>query len=124
MDAPRQLKGCTVELLRSFSAANRKPARLIAKDVKVSGLEVIPIVLDEFFYGRQPPVPSVTLYRRYPRCQGITILSRVGFSESGDTAVVLTGTMRAHLFGHGSVFLLKKKGDRWRIVEEACTWIS
>jgi hypothetical protein len=124
MDAPRQLKGCTAELLRSFSAANRKPARLIAKDVKVFGLEVIPIALDEFSYGRMPPVPSGSLYQRYPRCQGITILSRVGFPESGDTAVVLMGTMRAHLFGYGDVFLLKKKDAQWRIVEWACTWRS
>jgi hypothetical protein len=124
MDAPELLKGCTAELLGAFRQANRKPARLVAKNVKAAGLEVISIALDEGRYMPMPPVPDALLYQRYPRCQGITILSRVGFSGSGDTAVILTGTMRATLFGHGSVFLLEKKGDRWRIVEEALVWLS
>ncbi len=124
MDAPELLKGCTAELLGAFRQANRKPARLVAKNVKAAGLEVISIALDEYRYLPMPPVPDALLYQRYPRCQGITILSRVGFSGSGDTAVVLTGTMRAILFGHGTVFLLKKKGEKWHIAEEANCWLS
>jgi hypothetical protein len=48
-------------------------------------------------------------YQKFPQAQGITLLSRVGFDEKSDRALVCEGTMTANLGGWGYFMLLERK---------------
>jgi len=63
-------------------------------------------------------------YNRYPDAPGITTLSRVGFSDSFDQALVYVGTQSYWLAGAGYFFLLRKAGGNWLIDQKVMTWIS
>lgn len=63
-------------------------------------------------------------YERYPQAPGITTLSRVGFNNSLDQALVYIGTQSNWLAGSGYYILLKKLNGAWNIDQRVMTWIS
>ena len=63
-------------------------------------------------------------YERYPQAPGITTLSRVGFNNSLDQALVYIGTQSNWLAGSGYYILLKKLDGAWSIDQRVMTWIS
>jgi hypothetical protein len=63
-------------------------------------------------------------YRLYPRSQGYTWLSRVGFSRDGMQALVYIGTQSGSLSGLGRLVLLKWDGKSWQIQKDFRIWIS
>lgn len=63
-------------------------------------------------------------YGRYPQAPGITTLSRVGFNNSLDQALVYIGTQSNWLAGSGYYILLKKLDGSWSIDQRVMTWIS
>jgi hypothetical protein len=63
-------------------------------------------------------------YERYPQAPGITTLSRVGFNNSLDQALVYIGTQSNWLAGSGYYILLKKVDGAWNIDQRVMTWIS
>jgi hypothetical protein len=63
-------------------------------------------------------------YEMYPSAPGITGLSRVGFNESMDQALVYTGTMSHYLAGAGYYLLLNKVNGTWVIDQQVLSWIS
>ena len=63
-------------------------------------------------------------YERYPQAPGITTLSRVGFNNSLDQALVYIGTQSNWLIGSGYYILLKKLDRAWSIDQRVMTWIS
>ncbi len=79
---------------------------------------------DNYWFPIQPAHTKPYIYGKYPRSQGVTLFSRVGFSKDGTMAVVTEGTMRAVLYGSGTVYLLKKEKGAWKIVKGEMTWIS
>ncbi len=63
-------------------------------------------------------------YGKYPGSQGVLTLSRVGFSETNDTAVLYTGNQSHWEAGEGRVVLMKKTAGRWTVQSHRMLWIS
>ncbi len=63
-------------------------------------------------------------YEQYPDAPGITSLSRVGFNDTLDQALVYVGTMSHWLAGGGYYVLLKKVNGSWIVDQQVMTWIS
>jgi hypothetical protein len=63
-------------------------------------------------------------YAQYPDATGITTLSRVGFNDALDQALVYVGTMSHYLAGAGYFVLLKKVNEIWSVAQQLMTWIS
>lgn len=63
-------------------------------------------------------------YARYPDAPGITSLSRVGFNNTLDQALVYVGTQSNWLVGAGYFLLLTKVNGVWAIDQQVMTWIS
>jgi len=63
-------------------------------------------------------------YEQYPDAPGITTLSRVGFNDMLDQALVYVGTMSHWLAGAGYYVLLKKVNGAWIVDQQVMTWIS
>lgn len=116
------LRQCPPELAKRFAEHNRRPAALTAEKLKVEGLQVALLRQDAYAFPEMPDLREV--YRRFPRAQGITLYSRAAISDDGGLAVVAESTMRAPLYGHGALILLKKEGAGWKIVERRRTWVS
>jgi hypothetical protein len=66
----------------------------------------------------------VLFYERYPNTPGITTLSRVGFNEPLDQALVYIGTMSQWKAGVGYYVLLSKVNGSWLVEQQVMTWIS
>ena len=63
-------------------------------------------------------------YAKYPGSKGILTLSRVGFNEANDTAVLYAGNQSHWVAGEGNMVLMKKTAGRWTVQGEAMMWIS
>jgi hypothetical protein len=63
-------------------------------------------------------------YEQYPNAPGITDLSRAGFNDTLDQALVYVGTMSHYLAGAGYYVLLKKVNGIWKVDQKEMTWIS
>jgi hypothetical protein len=63
-------------------------------------------------------------YEHYPDTPGITALSRVGFNQSLDQALVYVGTQSQWLAGSGYYILLKKVNGIWIVDQQVMTWVS
>jgi hypothetical protein len=63
-------------------------------------------------------------YQKFPQAQGITFLSRVGFDEKGDSALIYEGTMADNLGGWGYFMLLERHDGVWSIKDRQMVWIS
>ena len=120
LDYTSLIKECDA-LRPDLRRGNRLPARIRKERFHVPELQIIAVPLPH--YNEMPPIPYDT-YDKYPRSQGYTILSRPGFSKDHSRATVVTGTMRAGLYGHGMIYLLKKTANGWKVVDKKMTWIS
>lgn len=119
---PDELAVRAKDAAAAYDQANLRPAKLDAKRIRVEGLEIILFQQESYRDPEQPVTRRV--YQNYPKCQGITLISRVGFSKDGTKAIVEDATMRAFLYGHGMFYLLEKTKDGWRVVGAKMTWIS
>ncbi|KAF0108166.1 MAG: hypothetical protein FD146_1180 [Anaerolineaceae bacterium] len=63
-------------------------------------------------------------YSRYPNTPGMTTVSRVGFNDTLDQALVYVGTQSHWLAGAGYIVLMKKVDGVWTIDQQVMTWIS
>jgi hypothetical protein len=63
-------------------------------------------------------------YAKYPGSQGILTLSRVGFNEAKDTAVLYAGNQSHWVAGQGNMVLMKKTAGRWTVQSQSMMWIS
>jgi hypothetical protein len=63
-------------------------------------------------------------YMRYPFSQGIAAVSRVGFNEDMDQALIYFKNSSGSLSGAGYYMLLTKKEGVWYIEDERMIWIS
>ncbi len=62
-------------------------------------------------------------YEQYPDAPGITTLSRVGFNNTLDQALVYVSTMSRWLAGGGYYVLLNKVNGAWIVDQQVMTWI-
>lgn len=63
-------------------------------------------------------------YNRYPEAPGIITISRVGFNEQMDQALVYLGIQSHWLAGSGNFYLLNKIDGKWVVDQQVMTWIS
>lgn len=62
--------------------------------------------------------------RRWPDANGYVTVSRVAFSDDGETALVSCSHVFGALGGAGTLVLLVHDGDGWRIAERIGLWVS
>lgn len=65
-----------------------------------------------------------SFYTQYPEAPGIISLSRAGFNDQLDQALVYVGVMSHYLAGAGYLILLNKVDGVWKIDQQVMTWIS
>jgi hypothetical protein len=63
-------------------------------------------------------------YNRHPEAPGIMTLSRVGFNDKMDQALVYLGIRSDWLAGSGNFYLLNKVDGNWVIDQQVMSWIS
>jgi hypothetical protein len=61
---------------------------------------------------------------KHPEAGGLITLSRVGFDEKGDKALVLFGFRCGDLCGAGGTYLLVKENGNWAVQETLMAWQS
>lgn len=64
------------------------------------------------------------LYSRYPRCNGVTTLSRVGFNVDRTVALVYLSQTPGFLAGVGWAVLLRKVTGKWQVTTSTVVWVS
>jgi hypothetical protein len=107
-----------------FVAANRKPGSLPANMplgapyVLMADAQVAQLFSSDLEGG------WATFYAQHPGARGIDRLSRVGFNQARDQALVYVGATYASLGGDGIYFLLRRSGATWTVDKEAQVWIS
>jgi len=63
-------------------------------------------------------------HKKYPGVSGITTLSRVGFNEAHDIALVYLSDSRDYEAAVGMYLLLAKHEGRWEVVSQMVSWVS
>lgn len=77
------------------------------------------------FAGFQRDTLGWTTFRReHPRANGVVSISRVALSNDGTWALLYAGRRSDYLAGRGFLYVLRKDGGVWRIIERAMLWVS
>ena len=63
-------------------------------------------------------------YEQYPNSTGFIELTRIGFNESNDRAIVYVENYCGGLCGEGHYLLLEKKENNWKIIKRKGIWVS
>ena len=63
-------------------------------------------------------------YDKYPGAPGITSLSRVGFNDKHNAALVYVGNVRDWEVGSGVYLLLAKSNGTWKVISKTNGWIA
>jgi len=65
-------------------------------------------------------------YAKYPSSPGIITLSRVGFNQSGDLALLYVGVQRGWVDGDGQIHVFRKLGGEWKEANTrlGSSWVS
>jgi hypothetical protein len=116
------LQGVSRETLDSFLTRNAQPSQL-SPEMQL-GVDYILISSDELLQITRQPDWGNVLREKFPNSSGYTMLSRVGFNNALDQAVVYVGNMAGPLMGAGYYYLLEKKNGEWRIRQQVMVWIS
>ena len=121
----------SAETLDSFQKRNQQPQAI---DCTQLALSVPCKVLDQKAFDaifteedEQPTAISDNwdrFYEEYSGSGGIVEVSKVGFNNEGNEALIYVGRLVYDLAGAGFHVLLVKKGDTWVIHSKEMTWIS
>ena len=63
-------------------------------------------------------------YKKYPNAGGFWEFSRPGLNDNGDEALMYVGHHCGWLCGTGHLFLVRKQGETWKVVNRLMLWIS
>jgi hypothetical protein len=116
------LPGVSKETLNNYLDRNDKPSQL-SPNMQL-GVEYVLLSADEQQAIFNQPGGWDAFYKKYPNAGGYTALSRVGFNNSLDQALIYVANMGGPLMGAGYYYLLEKKDGEWRIIEQVMVWIS
>ena len=109
--------------LRDFDAKQLTPSEIIAGFT----LPVKYVVMkDNYFVGTTDQNPERRFRefaRRFPDARGIVSLSRVGFNDTRDQALVRV-EFACPLCGFGDRVFLKKQSGKWVVVDTFVGWVS
>ncbi|MFA6234000.1 MAG: hypothetical protein WC824_07400 [Bacteroidota bacterium] len=64
------------------------------------------------------------LYRRYPKSNGVTTLSHVGFNATRTVALVYMSHTPGFLAGSGWAVLCRKTSGKWHVTTSTIIWVS
>jgi hypothetical protein len=111
------------EIWSDFQIKNEKPSLLERRFTL--GVEYVFLSRQELesVFSKNPSGWE-DFYAKYPRSQGILTLSRVGFNEAKDTAVLYEGNQWHGAAGEGNMVLMKKTAGRWTVQDKAMMWTS
>ena len=116
------LKSVSRETLDNYLERNAKPS-LLSPDMDL-GVEYVLLSAEEQQRIFRQPEGWDVFYEQYPGSGGYTELSRVGFNDTLDQALIYVGNMAGPLMGAGFYYLLEKTGGEWRLMEQIMVWIS
>jgi len=102
------------DILSDFKAKNQTSSAL--ERTFTLSVPYTLISLQELASSFPPTAPGWDkFYAKYPGSQGRLALSRVGFNQAKDTAVLYTEYGRGATDGEGDVVLMKKTAGRWTV---------
>ncbi len=116
------MKGISKETIDSYLARNAQPSQL-SPDMHL-GIDYVLLSTDELSAIMSQPDGWTAFYEAYPNSHGYTEVSRVGFNNSLDQAVIYVGNMAGPLMGAGFYYLMEKENGEWIIKEQIMVWIS
>jgi len=121
-NAKEGLPGLSNATLEDFRAKNQE-SHPVGADLKLDVKYVLigQAEMEEIF---QDSTGWNKFYTRYPNSQGVMTLSRVGFNEALDQALVYVGNQSDGKAGAGYFFLLSKADGQWTVQSEMMVWIS
>jgi len=115
------LPGASQETLDNYLERNRQPSQL-SPDMQI-GSDYILLGADEFSAVMDQPNGWDAFYEKYSR-SGYVQLSRVGFNETLDQAIVYVASVPGPMMGAGNYYLMQKKNGQWVIQEQVLAWVS
>jgi hypothetical protein len=107
-----------------YEARNGAHASIETGKIKLA-LEVVLLTDDEaknLVEGKSGDWKS--LYKKYPKAQGISLISLPGLNTDHTRALLYVGTSCGMLCGEGYFILLGKDGGEWKVLNKAMVWIS
>lgn len=116
------LKNISRETLDNYLERNNNPGEL-SPDMDL-GVEYVLLNAEERRRIFSQPEGWRVFNETYPGSGGYTELSRVGFNDTFDQALIYVGQMAGDLMGAGFYYLLEKKGGEWLLMEQIMVWIS
>lgn len=116
------LTGISNETVKNFIARNAQPTQL-STDMNL-GTKYTLITSEELSKITKQPNWGEILANTYPGSNGYLIISRVGFNNTLDQAVIYVGQVAGPMMGSGSYYLMEKQNGNWIIKQEVMVWIS
>ena len=120
----QNLPGLSDEIVEDFENKNQTLHELKPQfDLGVEYTLVSDQEIEELF-GQQDKDGWQAFYEKYPDAPGEITLSRVGFNEARNKALVYIGNQQGWLAGAGYFVLLTMQDGQWIIESELMAWIS
>ncbi len=105
------------DLIRDFCQKNAKPQSVWpALGLRLPIKLLSRSELDSFFAvpaKQKKPDGWDRFYARYPKSPGIITISRVGFNQRGDLAIIYLGSQSHWLAGSGQIHIFRKQHGKW-----------
>jgi len=115
----------TQAMVTDFKVKNEKPFPLSSKlDLDIQYALISQERWQQIFTATDLDGDWEEFYRIYPNSQGILTLSRVGFNNNLDMALVYVGNQSGGLAGAGYYLLMAKENNTWKVIREDMAWIS
>jgi len=115
------LPNASKETLANYLECNRQSSQL-SPDMQI-GSDYILLGADEFSAVMNQPNGWDAFYEKYSR-SGYMQLSRVGFNQTLDQAIVYVASVPGPMMGAGNYYLMEKKNGQWAIKEQVLAWVS
>ena len=118
----KDVMGVHSETIKNYILNNRSERRLTKAELNVNCPLISKSTFESFF--DQTGQGWRDFYKTYPKTSGAFSVSRVGFNENHDEAIIYVATQCGGLCGHGEFTLLEKEGAVWRIKQSFPLWES
>jgi len=115
------LPDASKETLDQYFERNRVTSQL-SPDMQL-GVNYILLSADELSTIMKQPDGWNAFYEKYSP-SGYMQLSRVGFNQTLDQAIVYVGGEPGPMMGSGNYYLMEKQNGQWVIKEQVLAWIS
>ena len=122
---PQLLAPLSRTTLDDYLARNSKPYRLSKSfSLKAKYVFVEYQEIEKLFENPDLDEAWKDFYRRFPASNGYVILSRVGFNQAQDQALVSMSWMCNQRCGEGKLVLMSKRSGKWKVEKHHTMWMS